>query len=42
MESTTKQVKELNKVIQDLKTEVETIKKSQRESIQDIENLGKK
>ena len=42
MESTTKQVKELNKVIQDLKTEVETIKKSQREAIQDIENLGKK
>ena len=42
MENTTKQVKELNKVIQDLKTEVETIKKSQREAIQDIENLGKK
>ena len=42
MENTTKQVKELNKVIQDLKMEVETIKKSQREAIQDIENLGKK
>ena len=42
MENTTKQVKELNKVIQDLKMEVETIKKSQRETIQDIENLGKK
>ena len=42
MESTTKQVKELNQVIQDLKMEVETIKKSQRETIQDIENLGKK
>ena len=39
---TTKQVKELNKAIQDLKMEVETIKKSQRETTQDIEDLGKK
>ena len=31
-ENTTKQVKELNKTIQDLKMEVETIKKSQRET----------
>jgi hypothetical protein len=45
-ENTTKQVKELNKTIQDLKTEVETIKKSQREitvKIEiEIEVLGKK
>jgi hypothetical protein len=40
-ENTTKQVKELNKTIQDLKMEVETIKKSQRETILGIENLGK-
>jgi chromosome segregation ATPase len=35
-------VKELNKTIQDLKMEVETIKKSQRETILEIEILGKK
>jgi predicted nucleic acid-binding Zn-ribbon protein len=35
-------VKELNKTIQDLKMEVETIKKSQIETTLDIENLGKK
>jgi prefoldin subunit 5 len=35
-------VKELNKAIQDLKMEVETIKKSQRETTLEIENLGKK
>ena len=40
-ENTTKQVKELNKTIQDLKMEIETIKKSQRETTLDIENLGK-
>jgi prefoldin subunit 5 len=32
-------VKELNKTIQDLKMEVETIKKSQRETALEIENL---
>jgi uncharacterized coiled-coil protein SlyX len=32
----------LNKTIQDLKREVETIKKSQRETTLEIENLGKK
>jgi prefoldin subunit 5 len=32
----------LNKTIQDLKIEVETIKKSQRETTLKIENLGKK
>jgi prefoldin subunit 5 len=35
-------VKELNKTIQDLKREEETIKKSQRETTLEIENLGKK
>jgi prefoldin subunit 5 len=35
-------VKELNKTTQDLKMEVETIKKSQRETTLEIENLGKK
>jgi hypothetical protein len=32
----------LNKTIQDLKREVETIKKEKGETILDIENLGKK
>jgi prefoldin subunit 5 len=35
-------VKELNKTIQDLKMEVETMKKAQRETTLEIENLGKK
>jgi hypothetical protein len=35
-------VKELNKPIQDLKMEVETIKKSQRETTLELEILGKK
>jgi prefoldin subunit 5 len=35
-------VKELNKNIQDLKMEIETIKKSQRETTPEIENLGKR
>jgi predicted nucleic acid-binding Zn-ribbon protein len=33
---------ELNKAIQDLKMEVETIKKTQREKTLEIETLGKK
>ena len=33
---------ELNKTIQDLKIEVETIKKSQRETTREIENLEKR
>jgi hypothetical protein len=37
-ENRSKQVKELNKTIQDLKMEVETIKKSQRETTLEIEN----
>jgi hypothetical protein len=35
-------VKELNKIIQDLKMEVETIKRSQREMTLEIEILGSK
>jgi predicted nucleic acid-binding Zn-ribbon protein len=35
-------VKELNKAIQDLKMELETIMKLQRETTLKIENLGKK
>jgi prefoldin subunit 5 len=35
-------VKELNKTIQDLKIKLETIKKSQRETTPEIQNLGKK
>jgi FtsZ-binding cell division protein ZapB len=41
-ENTSKQVKVLNKTIQDLKMEVETIKKSQRETTLEIEHLGKR
>jgi chromosome segregation ATPase len=41
-ENTTKQVMELNKTIQDIKMKVETIKKTQRETTQEIETLGKK
>ena len=39
---TIKQVKELNKVIQDLKVEVGTIKKTQMEASMEMENLGKR
>jgi FtsZ-binding cell division protein ZapB len=35
-------VKELNKTIQDLKLEVESLKKSQRETAMKMENLGKR
>ena len=35
-------MKEFNKTIQDLKMKVETIKKTQRETTLEIENLGKK
>ena len=41
-ENITKQVKLLNKTIQDLKLEVETIKKSQRETTLEIEITEKK
>jgi uncharacterized coiled-coil protein SlyX len=40
--NTGKQMKELNKAIQDLKVEVETIKKTQVEVNLEMENLGKK
>ena len=41
-ENTNKQAKDLSISIQVLKTEVETTKKSQRETTLEIENLGKK
>ena len=41
-ENTGRQVKVLNKVIQDLKVEVETIKKTQMEANLEKENLGKR
>jgi chromosome segregation ATPase len=41
-ENTTKQVMELNKPIQDLKREVNTIKKTQSVATLEIETLGKK
>jgi uncharacterized coiled-coil protein SlyX len=40
-ENTTKQVKELNKTIHNLKMEIETIKKSHRETTLELENLEK-
>ena len=40
-EKTNKQVKELNKTIQDLNLEIESTKKSQSETSLKIENLGK-
>jgi uncharacterized coiled-coil protein SlyX len=41
-ENTIKQAKVMNKTIQDLKMEIETIKKSQRETTLELENLGKR
>jgi gas vesicle protein len=41
-ENTTKEVMELKKTMQDLKMKVETIQKTQRETILEIEILGKK
>ena len=41
-ENTDKQVKELNKAIQDIKVEIETIKKAQMEANLEMENLGKR
>jgi prefoldin subunit 5 len=38
----TKQVMELNETIQDIKREVDTIKKTQTEATLEIETLGKK
>ena len=39
-ENTIKQVKKMNKVVQDLKMEIEAIKKTQSEGILEMENLG--
>ena len=41
-EYTNKQAKEMSKNIQDLKMEIETIKKSQRETIPETKILGKR
>ena len=41
-ENMIKQVMELNKTIQDIKREVDTIKKTQSEATLEIETLGKK
>jgi hypothetical protein len=41
-ENTNKQVKKLNKIFQDLKIEIETIKKSQWETTLETENVGKR
>ena len=41
-ENTIKQVKEINKTVQDLKMEIEAIKKTQTEGILEMENLGKR
>jgi hypothetical protein len=41
-ENIVKQVKELNKVFQDLKMEVETIKKTEMKATLKIGNLGKR
>ena len=41
-ENAIKEVGELNKTIQDLKMKIETIKKSQKETTREIENLEKR
>lgn len=41
-ENKTKQVKKLNKMVQDLKMQIETINKSQVEANMEIEILGKR
>ena len=41
-ENTIKQVKEVNKTVQDMKMKIEEIKKMQTEGILERENLGKK
>ena len=40
--NTIKQVKQINKTIQELKMKIETIRKTQTERILEIENLGKR
>jgi hypothetical protein len=41
-ESTIKQVKEFNKITQDLEIEIEPLKKPQRGAALEMENLGKR
>ena len=41
-ENIIKQVKKMNKTVQDLKMEIEAIKKIQTEGILEMENLGKR
>jgi hypothetical protein len=41
-ENTTRQGKELNETIQDLKIEIEILKKTQRNTALEIENLGRR
>jgi predicted double-glycine peptidase len=41
-ENTIKQVKEINKTVQDLKMEIKAVRKTQTEGILETENLGKK
>ena len=41
-QNTIKQVKEMNETVQDLKVEIEAIKKTQTVGILEIKNLGKK
>ena len=41
-ENTIKQVNKINKTVQDLKMEIEAIKKTQTEGILEIENLEKR
>jgi hypothetical protein len=36
------QVKELNKIVQDLKMEIETIEKTQRKTTLEIHNIGRR
>jgi hypothetical protein len=40
-ENTSKQAKEMNKTVPDLRVEIEAIKNTQTEGILEMENLGK-
>ena len=41
-EHTIKQVREMNRILQDLKMEIESIRRTQREATMEMENLGKR
>ena len=41
-EHTIKQVREMNRILQDLKMEIESIRRTQREATLEMENLGKR